>query len=123
MTWALAALLLLSLSGGCAATEVAAAGRPSDALRVGLVEWDVAGAAQSLAGGPVTLVVTNAGTTEHDLRVRGDRADSGTPTLAPGERATLEVDLGGEQEVLLWCSLPGHRAQGMARTVPVAPAR
>jgi len=115
------ALALVVLAAGCGNSGPAAqAGLPQRDARMGLVEWEVTSSAGSLEGGPVTLEVTNAGTSAHDLRVTGPSTEAATAVLAPGEQATLLVDLAGESEVVLWCSLPGHRAQGMERRVPVA---
>jgi hypothetical protein len=81
--------------------------------RVGLVEWQVATSTSALNRGQVTLVVTNAGSTSHDLRVRGVRVDGRTRELSPGQKAVLSLDLTGERQVELWCTVPGHRAEGM----------
>jgi len=85
---------------------------------VGLTEWQVTTSAGAFAP-RVVLTVTNAGTTTHDLRVRGRRVDAHTPRLAPGQSANLEIDLTGERQVELSCTVPGHRSQGMSRRVPV----
>lgn len=81
---ALALLLVTGCGGGAAATQ----GPPATDARVGLMEWEVTSSAGALAAGPVTLEVTNAGTTAHDLRVAGDRAETAVATIVPGERAT-----------------------------------
>lgn len=115
------AIALVMLVAGCGSSAPAAPAGPARTdARLGLVEWEVTSSAGSLEGGPVTLEVTNAGTSAHDLRVTGASTEAATAVLAPGERATLLVDLAGESEVVLWCSLPGHRAQGMERRVPIA---
>lgn len=119
MRLAAGALGLAVLTAACGSTDADAAGPAASTTRVGLIDWEITTAAQTLQSGPVTLDVTNAGATEHDLRVSGERVDAATPVLAPGEQATLVVDLDGESRVLLWCSVPGHRAQGMERRLPV----
>lgn len=113
--WLVLALLLASGCTGGAAD----AGPPVREARVGLLEWEVTASASTLAAGPVRLEVTNAGATAHDLRVTGQRTEGAVPVLPPGDTAVLELDLSGASEVTLWCSLPGHRAQGMERRLPV----
>jgi uncharacterized cupredoxin-like copper-binding protein len=110
---------LLAFSA-CNGSTTQSGGPRSDHARVGLVEWEVTSSVRALAAGPVTLQVTNAGTTAHDLRVRGRRADKQTVVLAPGQTATLQVDLTGERQVELWCTVAGHRAEGMDRRIPVS---
>lgn len=114
--WGAVATTLAACSGSPASPP---GGTPAERARVGLVEWEVTTAAGALVKGPVVLVVTNAGTTEHDLRIRGRRTDATTPRLPSGGTAQLKVDLSGEREVELFCTVPGHRAQGMVRRLPV----
>ncbi|MBI1759082.1 MAG: hypothetical protein HYR62_07645 [Actinobacteria bacterium] len=119
---ALITALAVPATTGCAADTPAAAqaGPPVATMRVGLVEWGFATSAGALRAGPVTLQVTNAGTTAHDLRVlAGDQVRGVTPALRPGQRTTLQVDLGGLSSVTFLCTLPGHREQGMRRELPV----
>jgi hypothetical protein len=110
---------LLSMSA-CHGGTARASGPPVGRARVGLIEWEITTTAGALVAGPVTLDVTNAGTTVHDLRIKGDRADGQTARLGPGQTATLTVDLAGERRVELWCTVPGHRSQGMDTHLPVA---
>ena len=54
----------------------------------------------------------NDGKIEHDLVVEGNGVDEKTPTIEPGESATLKVDLKpGTYDV--YCSIPGHKQAGM----------
>lgn len=115
VAWLAATLMGVACGGAPAGVSGPAAGD----VRVGLVEWEVTSDATRLQPGLVALRVTNAGTTEHDLRVSAEGVDAGIPTVVPGERRTIVVDLRGVSEVLLWCSVPGHRAQGMERRLAV----
>jgi hypothetical protein len=110
---------LITMSG-CRGGTARAGGPPVAQARVGLIEWEITTTARALAAGPVTLDVTNAGTTVHDLRIKGDRADGQTARLGPGQTATLTIDLAGERRVELWCTVPGHRSQGMDTHLSVA---
>lgn len=70
--------------------------------------------------GPVSLAVSNAGPTVHNLSIR-DAADellAKTKELREGESETLEVEL-ADGEYILFCSLPGHESLGMRGTLTV----
>lgn len=89
-------------------------------MRVGLVDYDITTRNVAVRPGRVTLRVTNAGRTAHDLRVAGQETAAQLATLDPGESQTLDVEVAAvEDELTLWCTLPGHRQQGMETTLPV----
>jgi uncharacterized cupredoxin-like copper-binding protein len=118
-----AAATLLAVVTGCGAqaepgAEVAAQ-QPADhaPVRVGLTEWTIVVSRSQVPTGKLRLIVTNAGATTHDLVVRGRRGTWETPDLAPGERARLTVRAAPHETLQLWCSMPGHRAQGMHTTL------
>lgn len=117
----LLALALLLAAAGCAdpAKQIAAEPEPVSQARIGLVEWEITSSAAALTAGPITLQVTNAGATAHDIRVSGDDTDARVPLLAPGETARVALDLTGERELVLWCTVPGHRREGMQRILAV----
>jgi hypothetical protein len=94
-----------------APSTVAADGPPADTLAVGLTDFAIATSADRVVDGTVTLEVTNAGATAHDLRIAGDRADLRTDVLPPGGTTTITVTLR--------CTLPGHRRQGMETSLSV----
>jgi hypothetical protein len=110
---------LLVVAAGCTTSSAQPAGPPAEAARIGLIEWDVTTSSQVLADDEVELVATNAGTTAHDLRLVGERTDAYVELLQPGETADLQLDLEGERTLQLWCTVPGHRDQGMARSLSV----
>lgn len=129
---ALAALTAVLLSG-CGSgsgggttsermTQHAATRRPVDRLRVGLTEWQIDVSAGRVTPGTVRMLVTNAGSTTHDLYVRGRRGTWHTRDLPPGGHQRLVVRTVPREGLHLWCSLPGHAAQGMRTTLPVATA-
>lgn len=94
----------------------------SSEVRVGLAEWTITTDADRIVSGTVTLVVTNAGTAAHDLRVTGpDEAIAATAMLQPGERqeTTFTAPTSAGATVLLWCTVPGHAQQGMRATLAV----
>lgn len=108
------------LLGACAApSSTSPSSEVADELRVGLTEFDITSSATVLVEGTVTMEVTNAGATAHDLRIAATAVDEHVALLDPGESASLSLDTNGEQELRLWCSVPGHRANGMQRTLQV----
>ena len=98
---------------------VAVDGPPADTLAVGLTDFAIATTADRVVDGTVTLEVTNAGATAHDLRIAGDRADVRTDVLPPGGTTTITVTTAGQDALTLWCTLPGHRRQGMETSLSV----
>lgn len=107
--------VLAMVATGCAGAAEPATGPPTDSIRVGLVEWDITTSSTAVADGVITFQVTNAGTTTHDLRISDGTNQQATPVLAPGETASLSLRADAGADLELWCSLPGHRQQGMER--------
>lgn len=124
------ALLALAFLAGCGgpasssgfadASQGASQGATHQ-VRVGLTEWSIEVSSSRVVPGRVRLVVTNAGATEHDLVVAGKLGSWSTHDLAPGQRARLVVRARGGEVLRLWCSMPGHRAQGMHTTLTAVP--
>lgn len=111
----------VAMVAGCADAPEASERDTVSQVRVGLIDYEITTPTVAVEPGRVTFEATNAGRTAHDLKVSGDAETAHLPTLAPGESATLEVDVArGDEELTLWCSLPGHRGQGMETTLPVA---
>ncbi len=94
----------------------------SDPVRVGLTEWTIVTSVQEVHPGRVTLLVTNTGGTEHDLVVKGRGGEWATHPLEPAEQAKLVVHAEKAEVLRLWCSEPGHEAQGMHTTLKVLPS-
>lgn len=118
----LAAAAAALVVAACSSPELRDAGSVADGeLRVGLLEYDVAVSHATVTAGLVTLAVTNAGVEAHDLRVEGTGEPAALDALAPGEAAELIVEAPVGAELVLWCTLPGHRRQGMETTVAVGP--
>lgn len=93
-------------------------------LRVGLVEYAILASHAAVLPGEVVLEVTNAGSEAHDLRVDGALEEAATPTIRPGATALLRFRIpAGQDELVLWCTLPGHRAQGMHARLAVSSPR
>ncbi|CAN5868957.1 hypothetical protein BH23ACT10_BH23ACT10_25380 [soil metagenome] len=112
-----------ALLGACATAAPvtpAEAVAPATEVRVGLTEWDIVTDGSELAAGPVELTITNVGSTAHDLRAAIDGGTTAaTPLLQRGERQQLTFDAPAGATVELWCTVPGHDAQGMHTTLAV----
>ncbi|RBY82386.1 hypothetical protein DQ238_03560 [Geodermatophilus sp. TF02-6] len=122
MIRALLAVLLLTLTAcGSAGPAPVPAGPPVGELRIGMQEYRFQLSAGTLRPGPVTVVVTNAGSAAHDVVLEQDHAEIGrSRVLAPGGRQTLEVQVGPGAPVHLTCTLTGHAEAGMHTSVDVA---
>lgn len=119
-----AALVALPLLlAGCGGGSVVAppSGPPATTLLVGMVEYRFQISAATLAPGEVTVVATDAGSSQHDvvLRQRG-RVIGRSAVLDPGTQQTFSIRVAPGAPVHLECTLPGHDAAGMHATVAVA---
>lgn len=121
-----AVLMLLVIAAACTPTGTAtgpsgtaADGAPSDSIDVGLTDFAIVTSNARVVAGRVTMDITNAGATAHDLRIDGVDMDQRIEVLIPGGTTTLSVATAGADVLTLWCTLPGHRRQGMETTVQV----
>lgn len=73
----------------------------------------------SFSPGRYTFKVQNQGALPHDLTIQGPGVDQqATATLQAGQSGDLPVTL-REGTYELWCSIDGHRGQGMEVTIQV----
>jgi uncharacterized cupredoxin-like copper-binding protein len=74
----------------------------------------------TVAGSPVSLAVTNAGPTIHDLTIRDASGTvlGETEDLKTGASQTITVDL-PVGAYTIFCSLPGHESLGLKGTLTV----
>lgn len=111
-----------SLALGCASDNGPADAEPvSGQLRVGLDDYDIRLPATAVEPGSLRLEVQNVGADQHDLRLDADgQKTANTKRLSQGEEATLTVDIPSDvDEVTVWCTVAGHRNQGMSATLSV----
>ncbi|SEK68641.1 hypothetical protein SAMN04515665_104111 [Blastococcus sp. DSM 46786] len=112
-----------ALLTGCGAGGAAPVpdGPPVDELRIGMQEYRYQLSAGTLLPGAVDVVVTNAGSSTHDVvLVQGGTTLWASDLLGPGERQTIEVEVAPGEPVLLECTVGGHSAAGMHTTLDVA---
>jgi len=77
-------------------------------INVSAVEYNFVFSAASAPAGVINFHVTNNGTIEHDFQIAGQK----TPTLSPGQSATLTVTLNGGSYNYA-CTIGEHASFGM----------
>ena len=110
-----------SSKGGGPGTSAPAGGSSAagTAVQVTEKEFSISLAQQRLTAGTYTLQVNNSGSASHNLTVDGPGvSDKATSTIDPGSSSQLAVTLQqGSYE--LYCSIDGHKDQGMDLKVQV----
>jgi uncharacterized cupredoxin-like copper-binding protein len=101
--------------------ESTPAGPSTETVKLSETEFKISPADASVKKtGTVTFEVTNDGKIDHALEVEGPSDEVETDTIAPGESATLEVDLSKAGTYEMYCPIGNHKDQGMEGTVAVA---
>ena len=118
---ALASVLLVAGCGGDEGEE-ATATTTGSAETFTISETDFALSPSTVdvdAPGTYTFEATNDGGTDHALEIEGNGIEEETDTIAPGESASITVDLEtGTYE--MYCPIDGHRDQGMEGEITVS---
>lgn len=70
--------------------------------------------------GDIEVTLENIGDAEHNIVFADANTGSEVPQALPGETATATVNL-FEGEYVYYCSIPGHRANGMEGTITIWP--
>jgi plastocyanin len=120
------ALAVTLAAGGCGEKRETSTGGASGAspatpgtVSVSESEFKLTPAsAQAQGSGPVTIRVKNDGATQHALVVVGPKGAVKTPTLAPGQGATLKADL-KPGTYAMFCPIDGHKRKGMVGKIVV----
>lgn len=86
---------------------------PGGELEVEAFEWGFDIEEGIARDGAVTVTVENTGGTLHDFTIDEAVGDTQTIAVPAGETAIGELELFGGQTYTYYCSVPGHRAQGM----------
>jgi len=103
---------------GVLGVVVGAAARPhldvAAQVSVKLSEWNVALSQASVAAGPVTFVITNAGSIPHGFEVEGQGIEKEIETIQPGASDTLTLTLKtGSYDVYCPVGEDSHKKLGM----------
>jgi plastocyanin len=72
--------------------------------------------------GPAEVALHNSGEDPHDMvvhRIGAPGDGKAFPELPPGESESLDMKLKASSKYELYCSLPGHRGEGMEATLKV----
>lgn len=121
------ALTLAACGGGGGKTPIDSGGPGNgSSFAVTASEWAFAPDAITTSAGAVVVTVTNGGVIEHDFTIEGTDlrvpADAAVYVKAAGQdgstvEETLELTPG---TYTYYCSVPGHREQGMEGTLTVS---
>lgn len=107
----------------CAAIAIALSpARAQESADVDLKEWALGFKRMSVKDGHIRFDIENVGTVEHAFEVEGEaggqKVEFKSPTLKPGEKTTLNVDLPpGEYDA--YCPVHDHKEKGMSGKVIV----
>jgi uncharacterized cupredoxin-like copper-binding protein len=112
---------------GVLGVVVGAASRPhldvAAQVSVKLSEWNVALSQASVAAGPVTFVITNAGSIPHGFEVEGQGIEKEIETIQPGASDTLTLTLKtGSYDVYCPVGADSHKKLGMDTHLKVVSA-
>ena len=112
-------LAAVLLAAGSAATARVAAAQP---VAVTLSEWKIAMSRDTVKAGAVSFRIKNGGAIVHGFYVLGENVDKGSPTVAAGQEASLNVTLKpGTYEVFCPMSENSHKMAGMTHKLVVIP--
>ena len=93
--------------------QPAPAGKAAQTIPVSETEFKIDPSTVEVAeAGVVEFRVQNAGSVPHALEVEGEDLEEETEEIAPGDSATLKVEL-AEGTYELYCPVGDHEAQGM----------
>ena len=94
--------------------------RPAATVAITETEFEISPAEPSAdSAGVVRFEVKNDGEIAHALEVEGADGKYETSDIAPGETATLDVEL-PKGSYTIYCPIGNHRDQGMEGTVSIA---
>ncbi len=118
---ALASLLLVAGCGGDGEeTTTTTTATSAETFTISETDFALSPSAVTVdAPGTYTFEATNDGGTDHALEIEGNGVEEETDTIAPGESASVTVDLqSGTYE--MYCPIDGHRDQGMEGEITVS---
>lgn len=108
--------------GTTAASTTATAGDGGGAggtIDVSETDFALNPADPSVSAGSVTINASNDGQTDHAIQVEGPNGEQKSDTIAPGDKASLTVDLSKPGTYEWYCPIDGHKDQGMKGEITV----
>lgn len=103
-----------------ATTEVPPVGAPVATIKLTETEFALDPRNPSVAKPGIVLIeATNAGKIPHAIEVEGPDGESETPTIAPGKKANLKVNLDKDGTYTWYCPVGDHKDEGMKGTITV----
>jgi uncharacterized cupredoxin-like copper-binding protein len=105
-----------------ATTAAPSAVAGGNAITVGLSEFKLTPSNPSAKAGKVTITARNTGSVPHAIEVEGGGAGGGdakSPTISPGNTATLTVALKPGKTYEWYCPIDNHKNMGMKGTIKV----
>ncbi len=112
---------IAAFATGCVLAPLAVAATPTPArVQVSADELNLALSRSSIRSGPAIVELVNYGEDDHDLALRrvGGTRTYRIGIVRPGKTGELETRFRAGRFVL-WCTLAGHRADGMRATLRV----
>jgi plastocyanin len=107
-------------TGAAASTTGATGGGgAAETVKIGESEFKLTPADVSVKPGEVTFEATNDGATTHNLEVEGPGEEQTTEDIAPGESASITVDMSKPGTYEMYCAIDSHREQGMEGEITV----
>lgn len=112
-------LVAVVLAAGSVATARVATAQP---VTVTLSEWKISMSRDTVKAGAVSFLIKNSGAIVHGFYVLGENVDKGSPSIAAGQEASLNVTLkAGTYEVFCPMSENSHKTAGMTHQLVVIP--
>lgn len=115
-----AALAVAPASAG-APTQITATAHDADDDVPGMTLTLSPAAFPKAPAGPAEIELYNSGEDPHDMVIKraGGGAKHRYPELTNGESEELRINLKASSRYKLWCTIKGHRGQGMEATMRV----
>jgi plastocyanin len=104
-----------------ASTTATASGGGGAGATIDVSETDFAltPANPSVKAGSVTVNASNDGQTDHAIEVEGPNGEAQSDTIAPGEKASVTVDLSKPGTYEWYCPISNHKDLGMKGEITV----
>jgi uncharacterized cupredoxin-like copper-binding protein len=99
----------------------ATAGSPQQTVSISETEFSLSPSTVNVGrAGTIAFKVTNNGKVTHALEIEGNGVEDKTASIAPGQSATLTVQLSKPGSYEMYCPIDSHRGKGMEGGIRVA---